>query len=277
MEKMEDNSLSLIDVDKMLGQKLGAKATYVPGFVRNYLKKLIHQDELNQFLVESKDKTGVPFLKACVEFLDDKVTVKGMEKLPEGGPFTFVSNHPLGALDGVAIGSIIGEHYNGKIKYLVNDLLMTLRGMAPLCIPINKTGSQSRDFPKMVEGAFASDDNVIMFPAGVCSRWNDKKEIIDIKWKKTFVNESYKNHRDVVPMHFSGKNSDKFYRLARRLNFKRLKFNPAMILLPDEMMKNRHKEFVLTIGDPIPWETFDGSKSPSEWAQYVKDIVYSLQ
>lgn len=98
------------------------------------------------FLKSVADKTGVDFLEACMEFLDIKLEVKGIENLPSDGLCTFVSNHPLGGQDGIALGYILGKHYNGRIKYLVNDLLMNLHGLAPLCIPINKTGSQSRDF-----------------------------------------------------------------------------------------------------------------------------------
>lgn len=143
----------------------------------------MHQDELNVFLKDSKNKVGVDFLEACMEFLDAKVEIKGLENLPENGKCTFVSNHPLGGQDGVALGYILGKHYNGNVRYLVNDLLMNLHGLAPLCIPINKTGSQSRDFPKMVEAGFASDNHIIMFPAGLCSR-RQGGEIKDLEWKR---------------------------------------------------------------------------------------------
>jgi hypothetical protein len=49
-----------------------------------------------------------------------------------------------------------------------------------------------------------------------------------------------------------------------------------MLFLPDEMHKNLHKTFRVTIGQPIPWQTFDKSKTPTQWAQYVQDIVYKL-
>ena len=83
-------------------------------------------------------------------------------------------------------------------------------------------------------------------------------------------------HRDVVPLHFSGCNSDFFYRLANLRAALKLKLNIEMMYLADEMMKNRGKTFTLTIGKPIPWHTFDSSRRPKEWSQYVKDIVYKL-
>ena len=150
---MTDDSLFLIDVDKILRTKAPKQYKYIPKFVTSYLKRIVHQDEINIFLDESKDKVGVDFLEACMDFLDAKVDVKGIENLPKDGLYTFVSNHPLGGQDGVALGYVLGRHYDGKVKYLVNDLLMNLRGLAPLCIPINKTGKQAKDFPKMVEAA----------------------------------------------------------------------------------------------------------------------------
>ncbi|RHE93103.1 MULTISPECIES: 1-acyl-sn-glycerol-3-phosphate acyltransferase [Bacteroides] len=272
---MADDSLFLIDIDKVLREKAPKYYKYIPRFVVSYLKRIVHQEELNVFLRDSKDKVGVDFLKACLEFLDANIVVKGEENLPKEGLYTFVSNHPLGGQDGVALGYVLGSFYNGKVKYMVNDLLMNLQGLAPLCIPINKTGKQAKDFPRMVEAGFASDDQLIMFPAGLCSR-RQNGVIRDLDWKKTFIVKSVQTHRDVVPIHFEGRNSNFFYNLANICKFLGIKVNIAMLYLADEMLKNRHKTFTVTIGKPISWQTFDKSKTPAEWAAYVKDIVYKL-
>lgn len=272
---MADNSIFLIDIDKVLEDKAGKKARRIPRFVVSYLKRIVHQEEINRFLSRVSDKTGVDFLKACMEYLDVKLEVSGLENLPEEGLCTFVSNHPLGGQDGIALGYVLGTHYNGRIKYLVNDLLMNLHGLAPLCIPINKTGAQSRDFPRMVEAGFQSDDHIIMFPAGLCSR-RQQGVIKDLPWKKTFITKSVETHRMVVPIHFEGRNSDFFYNLANLCKFLGIKFNIAMLYLADEMYKNRHKTFKVTIGKPISWQVFDKSKSPAEWAEYVRELVYKI-
>ena len=266
-----------IDIDKILRQKMGAKAKFVPGLLVRWLKHIVHEDEVNAYLWESRDKTGVDWLEECVKYLDMTLEVEGKENLPDpndGRLYTFVSNHPLGGEDGVALGAIIGRHYNGRFRYLVNDLLMNLPGLAPVCIPINKTGNQSRNFPAMVETGFQSDNHMLMFPAGICSRKHDGV-ISDIPWKKTFLSKSVEYQRDVVPIHFSGHNSNFFYRLAN-FSDKHLKFNLAMLFLVDEMYKNVHKTFKVIIGKPIPWQTFDKSRSAVEWAQYVRDKVYAL-
>ena len=274
-EAMAEDSVFLIDIDNILRTKAPDKYKYIPKFVISYLKKIVHQDEINPFLAESKNKIGVDFLEATMDFLDIHIKVKGEENLPKDGLYTFVSNHPLGGQDGVALGYILGKHYNGKVKYLVNDLLMNLRNLAPLFIPVNKTGSQGRNFPAMVEAGFKSDNHLIMFPAGLCSR-RQNGVIKDLEWKKSFIVESVKSQRDVVPIHFEGRNSNFFYNLANISKMLGIKFNIAMVYLADEMFKNRHKTFTITIGKPISWQTFDKSKTPAQWAEYVKEIVYKL-
>lgn len=275
---MDDKKFFTIDIEQIIQDKAGAKAKYVPGFVIAWLKRIVHQDELNAFLEQEGDKQGVPWLDDCVKFLDMKLDIHGLENLPApdtGRHYTFVSNHPLGGQDGVALGAILGGAYEGRIKYLVNDLLMNLHGLAPLCIPINKVGHQSRRFPAMVEAGFKSEDHIIMFPAGLCSR-KQHGIIRDLPWSKTFITKSVETQRDVVPIHFGGSNSPSFYRLANISKALGIKFNIAMFYLVDEMFKNRHKTFTVKIGKPIPWQTFDKRRSPIEWAAYVQNIVYEL-
>ena len=275
---MNEITEKTIDVRAILKGKMGAKAKYVPAPVVKWLEHILHQDEVNDFLWRHRDVTGVEWLEACVDYLGMKLDIVGADNLPDkddGRLYTFVSNHPLGGVDGVAIGAIIGRRYDGRFRYLVNDLLMNLPGLAPLCIPINKTGHQSRNFPAMVEAGFHGDNHIVMFPAGICSR-RISGEIHDLPWKKTFITKSVETRRDVVPIHFGGRNSDFFYNLANACKRLGVKFNVAMLFLADEMYKNRDKEFRVAIGKPIPWQTFDKSKTPAQWAQYVQDAVYKL-
>ena len=276
---MSETIQKTIDIDKVLRDKMGDKAKWVPKPAVSWLKKTIHQDRVNAFLWESRELKGTLWLKACVDYLEMTLQLEGLENLPDkndGKLYTFVSNHPLGGIDGVALGSIIGEHYDGNFRYLVNDLLMNLPGLAPVCIPINKTGKQSRDFPAMVEAGFKSDHHMLMFPAGLCSRKQPDGQIRDLDWKKTFVTKGVETHRDVVPIHFGGQNSERFYNIANWCKRLGIKFNLAMLLLPDEMYKAQHGTFKVVFGDPIPPEIFDSSRTPYEWAQWVREKVYEL-
>ena len=267
-----------IDVREILKSKMGDKARYVPAPVVKWLERILHQDEVNEFLWDSRGLTGVEWLEATVRYLDMTLDIVGRENLPpkdDGRLYTFVSNHPLGGVDGVALGSIIGKHYDGRFRYLVNDLLMNLPGLAPLCVGINKTGHNGRNFPAMVKAAFEGDNHILMFPAGLCSR-KINGQIHDIPWTKTFIVKSVAYQRDVVPIHFSGQNSERFYRIANLCKTLKLKFNVAMLFLVDEMYLNVHKTFKVSIGKPIPWQELAASTSVSRTAQQIREMVYAL-
>ena len=255
---MSESIEKTIDIDKILASKMGDKAKFVPKFLVRWLKRIIHEDEVNRFLWESRDKSGTEWLTECVRYLDMDIKIEGIENLPDkndGKLYTFVSNHPLGGQDGVALGSIIGKHYDGNFRYLVNDLLLNLPGLAPVSIGIN--------------------NHMLMFPAGLNSR-KINGVIHDLPWKKTFISKSVEYQRDVVPIYFSGRNSERFYRIANWQKKLGLKINIAMLFLVDEMYRNVHKSFTVKIGKPIPWQTFDKSKTPMEWAKFVEDKVYEL-
>ena len=274
---MKESVEKTIDIKRILKDKMGSKARFVPCFLVAWLKKIIHEDEVNRFLWENRNLQGTEWLTACVQYLDMTLDIVGAENLPDkndGKLYTFVSNHPLGGQDGVSLGSIIGRHYDGKFRYLVNDLLLNLPGLKPVSIGINKTGKKSRDFPRMVEAGFNSDNHLLMFPAGLNSR-RINGEIHDLPWKKTFITKSVETHRDVVPIHFSGQNSKRFYRIAK-FSDRYLPFNLAMLFLVDEMYRNVGKTFCITIGKPIPWQTFNKTKTPMEWANFVEERVYAL-
>lgn len=274
---MKESVEKTIDIKRILKDKMGSKARFVPCFLVAWLKKIIHEDEVNRFLWENRNLKGTEWLTACVQYLDMTLDIIGAENLPDkndGKLYTFVSNHPLGGQDGVSLGSIIGRHYDGKFRYLVNDLLLNLPGLKHVSIGINKTGKQSRDFPRMVEAGFNSDNHLLMFPAGLNSR-RINGEIHDLPWKKTFITKSVETHRDVVPIHFSGQNSKRFYRIAK-FSDRYLPFNLAMLFLVDEMYRNVGKTFRITIGKPIPWQTFNKTKTPMEWANFVEERVYAL-
>ena len=262
-----------IDIEAIVRGRLGTRARYVPGFVFSWLRRFIHEDYINGYLQEGRK--GVDFCQGVLDHLGVTVSVEGRENLPAGDrQYTFVSNHPLGAIDGVTLGSVLGSAYGERVKYLVNDLLMNLEGLAPLCVPINKVGRQRRSLSEDVENAFASSDHIIIFPAGLCSRKRDGV-IRDVAWGKTFVKKSVEHHRDVVPIHFLGENSPRFYRVATWCERLRLP-NVAMALLPDEMYRSRGKHYTVRIGKAIPWQTFDKTKTSTQWADYVQKIVYEL-
>lgn len=271
---MKEREPQTLDIEGIIHSRAGKKARYIPKFLINWFKNFVHQDFINEYLKEGY--VGVEFCENSLKYLGVELEVNGLENLPKDGRrYTFVSNHPLGAIDGVTLGAIIGKEYDGKIKYLLNDLLMNLKGLAPLGIPINKLGGQARNLPRMIDEAFHSDNHMLVFPAGLCSRKINGK-IQDLPWGKAFITKSRQTGRDIIPIHFEGKNSERFYRIANLQKMLGLKFNVAMMFLPDEMYKSTGRKYKITFGKPIPIDSLDNSKNDAEWAQDIRKSIYEL-
>ena len=264
----------VLDISKVVAAKAGKNAKYIPKWLIRWFEKFMHLDFINGYLKEGY--LGVEFCENCLKYLGVELEIEGVENIRQKGKkYTFVSNHPLGAIDGVTLGAIIGKEYDGKVKYLMNDLVMFLQGMAPLGIPVTKLGNQARELSRLVDEAYKSDNQMIIFPAGLCSRKIDGK-IQDIEWGKSFVKKSREFGRDIVPVHFQGENSKRFYRVATWCKRLKLKFNFAMMLLPNEMYLSRGRKYKVIFGKPIPIESLDRSKNDNQWAQEIRNKVYEL-
>lgn len=273
---MIQEGITQIDIKQVLRQKAPSVARKIPGFMVDYLIRTVHQDELNEILRRYHDKDGVAFMQELIGYFDLNLELVNEENIPAEGRYIFTSNHPLGGLDGICLSAIIGGRFDGKIRYLVNDLLLYLSNLRSIFVPINKHGAQGKKNAELIEKAYASDNQIITFPAGLCSRKQNGK-IQDTEWKKSFIQKAVEYRRDIVPVFFEGRNSNFFYRLANMRKALGIKMNYEMIYLPDEMFKSKHKTYSIHFGKPIPWQTFDSSRKPAEWAEWVKEIVYNLK
>lgn len=273
---MIQEGITQIDIKQVLRQKAPSVARKIPGFMVDYLIRTVHQDELNEILRRYHDKDGVAFMQELIGYFDLNLELVNEENIPAEGRYIFASNHPLGGLDGICLSAIIGGRFDGKIRYLVNDLLLYLSNLRSIFVPINKHGAQGKKNAELIEKAYASDNQIITFPAGLCSRKQNRK-IQDTEWKKSFIQKAVEYRRDIVPVFFEGRNSNFFYRLANMRKALGIKMNYEMIYLPDEMFKSKHKTYSIHFGKPIPWQTFDSSRKPAEWAEWVKEIVYNLK
>ncbi len=265
----------LVDVKTRLIEK--SKNEKPSKLLVSFLRKIAHEKDLNYFLINNPDAYGLDFLTKALDYLKVKLTVKGAENISDDGRYLFVSNHPLGGLDGLALGHYLATRYDSKVKFLANDLLMSLVPLHCLFLPVNKHGGQGRKSMETLNETFKSDEQILIYPAGMCSRLQ-KGKIRDLEWKKTFVVKSVEYQRDVVPVYFKARNSWFFYILSKIRKALKIKLNIEMLFLVDEMFKQKNKVFKAYIGKPIPWQTFqDKSKTPKQWAAEIKKLVYTLE
>lgn len=263
----------LLDVNEMLGPELSRK---LPGFVKWYLKRRIHQDQINDCILKAEHYKGAGFFDEALDYIGIRYRIRGEEKICKERKYIFACNHPLGGPEALIIGSVFRKIYGGGFKVPANKLLTNMKPLAEFFTPVKvQSSSQGRDISERIAEMFRSDEQVLVFPAGLCARKIDGK-ITEMPWKKMFITQAKKYERDVVPVHISGYNSAKyqfFSWLSRTLG---LKINIAMLFLVDELFNKAGEEFVITFGVPIPFAAFDRSKTDMQWAADVKDKVEKL-
>jgi putative hemolysin len=266
-----------IDIDAVIASKSKRLAKFTPKFVVNWVKRIVHQDELNEILKFSNGAIDVEFADKVLLWLNAKSNVKfiNRESLRSDGRYIFVSNHPLGGLDGLILISSLGKIF-GKVKFVVNDLLMHILPMRNIFVPVNKHGSMGKDYGERIHNAYASDAQMLYFPAGLCSRLIDGK-ITDLEWKRNFIKQAKRYNRDIVPVYFGGRNSNFFYRLAKIRKMLGIKFNFEMIFLPDEMFRQKNSIFDVVIGEPIPISSIDSTRTLDQWCQEIREKCYKLK
>lgn len=268
------------DIRAILRSK--APNTHVPEFLIRYLERIAHIKQMNAFLSAHPSERDYDFIRLVLdEELGCTASIEGTENIPaDDKPVIFVSNHPLGGLDGMIIAQMIHEHRPRQLKVIVNELLMYMEPINSLWAPVNKTGRLSREQVETQKKMWEAGTDVLTFPAGACNRLqriNGKWQICDLEWQKNFIQRAKEYQRDVVPIYFEGKNSKFFYILAYLRKLLHIKINIEMMYLVDEMYGAHGKHFKVHVLPPIPYTTFDNSKTPKEWAQEVKRSVESLK
>lgn len=262
-----------IDIDNIIRSKNPKLLKILPRFILNYLKRVIHEKEINVALERYKDDEELDFVAGILKEFGANINVINPGNIPSSGRYIIASNHPLGGLDGLSLIHVVGK-VRRDIIFPVNDLLLNLKNLRPLFIPINKHGKNT-DNISILEETFASDVMVLYFPAGLCSR-KKKGKILDLEWKNTFIKKSIQYKRDIIPVHIDGRNSNFFYNLANLRKRIGIKANIEMLYLVDEMFRQHNKCINITFGNPISYRIFDKKYGSKEWADLIKTHVYEL-
>ena len=213
MEENEEKKRPLeINIGEVLRQRLPRYSRMIPRCVVRSLERTVCQDELNRLLRENFPRRGADFCRGVLDDLGVKVRFHNTGNLPpkEHKRVLFVSNHPLGGLDGMALIDFVRDYYGVEPRFIVNDLLTAIEPLSDTFIPVNKHGAQSRQAIEALDEAFASDVPLLMFPAGLVSRRGKKGVVADLEWQKMFVTKARRYARDIIPLHFYGENSSFF-------------------------------------------------------------------
>ena len=264
-----------IDIEKIIASKNPKLLKWLPKFIIRYLKRILHEDEINDFLEVNKDKKNQDFCQAVIDYFNIKVSVENIERIPKEGKIVIAMNHPLGGMDAMILINALQGHRE-DLKFIVNDILLSLENINDYFVGVNKHGKNSPSTRKNIEELFESEHAVCIFPAGLVSRKIDGK-VRDLEWKKTFVTYSRKHERTIVPIHIQGRLSNFFYRLHKLRKFLGIKANIEMLYLANELFKQRDEEMHFTVALPIEEDLMKSDISDRELADKVKERVYEQE
>lgn len=266
-------AIKRVDIDEMLRTKAPGAYKFIPRFAINYVKKIVHEKDINDFLSKNGDKRGIDFVDASIQYLGANVIISGIENIPPIGGYIFASNHPLGGLDGLAVINSIAK-VRTDIKFFVNELLLALENLDNILVPVNINGNSTREMLELVEKIYSSDMAVPIFPAGLVSRKSGKDEIKDLRWKKSFITQAKHFQKDIVPIYVEGRNSQFFYNFASFRKRIGIKINIEMFFLPNEMFNQKNKNITLHFGKPVSYKVFDKTRNDAAWAMLFRDELY---
>jgi putative hemolysin len=265
----------LIDIHRLIKSKNPKLLKWLPRFVIRYLRRILHEDEINEFIEKHDHLYDESFCQAIVDYFNIKVVIKGIENLPESGPTIVAMNHPLGGMDAVAFVAGIKEKRK-DVRFVVNDLLMSLENLKNLFVGVNKHGKNAPSVRQQIRNIFDSDKLVCIFPAGMVSR-KIKGEVKDLMWKKTFVQYGREFNRPIVPVYIDGELTNFFYRLSKIRKFVGIKANIEMMYLADELFKQKNRTITFTIGEPIYGSTINPEWTDIEASEWFRKHVHQFR
>jgi putative hemolysin len=264
-----------INVKRLIASKNPKLAKFLPGFITSYLERILHQDEINEFIRNHHDKFDQDFAEEIMRYFNITVVIKNKERIPKEGPVILAMNHPLGGMDAVAFIAGMRDHRK-DLRFIVNDLLMSLTNLKNLFVGVNKHGKNDLAVREQIQQTFESNHAVCIFPAGLVSR-RIKGEVQDLAWKKTFMIYARSLNRTVVPIYIDGELSNFFYKFYQIRKSLGIKANLEMLYLSDELFQQRNRTITFTVGEPILASSIPANMSDKSAAEMVKKAVHQLK
>jgi putative hemolysin len=249
----------------------GRREPFARALVRTLLR-FAKLPEINAFLARAGHLRGFAFVEAALELVHCRWLVDNVERerIPESGRCVIVSNHPMGALDALALLSFVGS-IRRDVKIIANDVLLELEGLAELLIPLRVFGGKpTAESLRAVDAALEAEQAVIVFPSGEVSRLTPLG-IRDTPWRRGFLRFAQRAEAPVVPVRIKGRNSALFYGMSAI--YKPL----GTALLPRELFAAKNRRVEIRVAEPRPVaELLAQTRSQQRALALVRRELYAI-
>ncbi|MCH2199161.1 MAG: lysophospholipid acyltransferase family protein [Flavobacteriales bacterium] len=241
------------------------------------LYRLSGMEKVNDFYERISHLKDLEFVAKSLEHIGLQVEVdrEELKHIPEDGAFITVSNHPYGAIDGIALMHVLGN-VRPDFKVLVNFLLQNIDQIKGRLIgvnPFNDHQSSKSNLAGTKEAIQHIRDGhpLGIFPAGEVSSFNpEERTIADGQWSPQVVKLIKHSNVPVIPIYFDGRNSRLFHLLGV--------IHPSLrtLRLPAEFSNKRGKTLKLRIGKPIKAKDLQGFENTAQLGRYLRSKTYAL-
>ncbi len=236
------------------------------------MKKLFHENQINTFMAENAHKDTFSYVEAVVDYFDISIGLKTNEltHIPSYGRTVIIANHPLGALDAMALLHLLKD-VRKDIKIVANSFLAQFDNLKDIIIPVdNINGKMDKETVKNIYDALKAEQAVIIFPSGEVSRARPNG-VKDTPWKSGFLKIASKMQAPILPIYIKAKNSKNFYLLSM------INRSLATATLPHEMFKAKGKVIDFKIGKPIPFDAYTSPNvSLKETVKLLRKHLYKV-
>jgi putative hemolysin len=215
-------------------------------------KKMFHEEEINKFLLEHKNLDAFSFIESILDYfnLDIAINKNQLTRIPSYGKVVIIANHPLGALDSLALLHVLSD-IRKDVKIVASNFLSGFENLNEILIPIeNIKGKMDRASVEAIYSALKKEQAVIIFPSGEVSRARPNG-IKDTKWRSGFLKVAQKMQAPILPIYINAKNSKAFYLISM------INKSLATATIPHEMFKYQGKKIAFSIGKSIPYENYN--------------------
>ncbi len=252
------------------------KLGFVGTFFGWILLKVTRLSVINDFYTKNKHLTDVVFLEAIIKEFQIKFDIpdSDLKRIPKTGPFITISNHPLGAVDGILLLKIILER-DPEFKIIANFLLHRIEPMKPYIMPVNPF-EDHKDVKSSVGGIkdalrhLRDGKPLGIFPSGEVSTYVEGDLIVDKPWEEGAIRLIKKANVPVIPIYFHANNSKSFYFLSKLSAV----FRTAK--LPSEVLTQKDRVIKIRIGKPITIKEQAEIQDIKEFSDFLRKKTYIL-
>lgn len=215
---------------------------------------------------EVQGMSGFEVFEHLSQMLKMRVTVEGLEHLPEDGCAVIMPNHPAGIADGIAVFDAIKAIRPDMAFFANRDAVRCQPRLDEIIIPVEwmetkRNHAKSKEMVRTMLRAFKDDRLIVIFASGRLAQ-PTLTGLKEREWLASGVSLAQRYNCPIIPMHITGHNSLLYYLLWF------LNTELKDMTLFRELLNKTNQRYHIRIGKPIQSQV-----DPEQLTPQIRDYV----